>query len=150
MRHLDQSNRLRRPGALAAAAALCATLLLAGAAEASGPPTDLTVGDRTRPLNVEGAPQFGWIVGDGIQRAYQIEVTRVRGHAVVWNSGRVESGDQSYVAYAGPALDHGAAYEWTVRTWDAAGRASAWARRGRGSTRASRTMTGPARAGSGA
>jgi hypothetical protein len=135
MRHLvngSPSHRPRRPGvrALVAAAALCAALLLAGAAQASGPapPTDLIVGDRTRPLQVHGAPQFGWMVGDGVQSAYQIAVTRVRGRAMVWNSGRVESAEQSYVAYAGPALEHGAAYEWTVRTWDAAGRASAWAR----------------------
>jgi hypothetical protein len=89
-------------------------------------PTDLTVGDRARPLNVEGAPQFGWMGAGGLQRAYEIRVTR--GRDEVWDSGRVESSDQSYVGYAGPALTPGMPYEWTVRTWDEHGEASPWSR----------------------
>ena len=34
---------------------------LSGTAHAAGPPTELTVGDQARPLNVEGTPQFGWM-----------------------------------------------------------------------------------------
>jgi len=139
MRHQAPKCTSHRPrrlsaGALAVlAAALCAALLAAGGAQAAAPapepPTDLTVGDRTRPLNVHGAPQFGWLLRGGVQSAHEIRVTRARDRAVVWDSGRVESGDQSYVAYAGPALEHGTAYEWTVRIWDAAGQVSPWAQR---------------------
>jgi hypothetical protein len=99
----------------------------ASAAEAATkPPTGLTVGDRARPLNVEGAPQFGWLVGQGRQSAYEIRVTRDGGD--VWDSGRVASSDQSYVPYGGPALSPGTSYEWAVRTWDADDVASPWSK----------------------
>ena len=42
-----------------AAVLLC--LGVVSTAQAAGPPTQLTVGDQPRPLNVEGAPQFGWM-----------------------------------------------------------------------------------------
>ena len=44
---------------IGAAVVLC--LGLTGTAQAAGPPTQLTVGDQARPLNVEGTPQFGWM-----------------------------------------------------------------------------------------
>ncbi|MFF5262733.1 family 78 glycoside hydrolase catalytic domain [Actinomadura viridis] len=99
-------------------------------------PVELSVGDRTRPLNVEGTPLFGWRPRDvdpgEIQSAYRIVVrtdpaTGGEGETV-WDSGKVTSGRQEYVPYAGPALEPGAAYTWTVRTWDRTGRASAWSR----------------------
>src|SRR4051812_6169658 len=90
-------------------------------ARAASAPTQLTVGDQARPLNVEGAPQFGWMpastAGNDVQTAYELQVTRPDG-AAVWDSGKVASGAQSYVPYAGPALANGASYQWTVRTWD--------------------------------
>src|SRR6266511_4637782 len=47
---------------------------------APGKPTGLTAGDRPHPLNVEGAPQFGWLPqdadGNEVQTAYEIVVTR--------------------------------------------------------------------------
>ncbi|MFF5987616.1 family 78 glycoside hydrolase catalytic domain [Prauserella flavalba] len=97
---------------------------------APGAPVDLTVGDRDRPLNVEGAPLFGWRPVDRdpgeLQTAYQI-VVRQDGKPV-WDSGRVASGSQEYVAYAGPALAPATGYTWTVRTWDRTGQPSPWAR----------------------
>jgi alpha-L-rhamnosidase len=78
-------------------AVITLALLLGGATSAHAaakPPTDLTVGDRSQPLNVEGTPQFGWLVGSGSQSAYEIRVTR--DGAEVWDSGRVSSSDQSY------------------------------------------------------
>jgi hypothetical protein len=116
-------------------AALCLTIGLVRASHAARPkppaaPSELTVGDRSRPLNVEGAPQFGWMPsssrGDDFQTAYQITVSQ--GGDTVWDSGKVESSDQSYVPYGGPALQPGTSYEWSVRTWDSDGTASAWAR----------------------
>src|SRR3954452_19047384 len=88
---------------------------LASAAQAAGPPTQLTVGDQERPLDVEGAPQFGWMPAAD-QTAYQLTVAK--GATTVWDSGKVASSEESYVPYAGPALANGEAYDWTVRTWD--------------------------------
>jgi hypothetical protein len=91
-------------------------------------PAQLTVGDRERPLNVEGTPRFGWmpqsVKGSDVQTAYQLTVTKADG-SPVWDSGKVESSAQSYVPYGGPALEPGAAYQWSVRTWDRDGEASA-------------------------
>lgn len=124
----------RRRVAGAAPAALALTLAFPPAAVAAGghapsAPAGLTVGDQARPLNVEGAPRFGWLPRDAdpgeLQSAYQIRV-RAHGH-VVWDSGKVTSGKQSYVAGPG-GLPHGASYTWTVRTWDRTGRTSPWAR----------------------
>lgn len=104
----------------------------AGNAEAAGAPSapaDLTVGDRTRPLNVEGAPLFGWRPQDGpneLQSAYQISVTKAGDGAVVWDSGKVTSSEQAYVPYGGPPLASQTSYSWRVRTWDRADRASPW------------------------
>ena len=53
---------------------------LTGVAQAAGPPTELTVGDQTRPLNVEGTPQFGWMPasskGNDVQTAYELTVSQ--------------------------------------------------------------------------
>jgi hypothetical protein len=94
---------------------------LTGVAQAADPPTQLTVGDQARPLDVEGAPQFGWMPASD-QTAYELTVSK--GGTQVWDSGKVQSSDQSYVPYAGPALANGEAYDWTVQTWDAGGAAS--------------------------
>ena len=67
-----------------AAVALC--LGVTGVAQAAGPPTQLTVGDDARPLNVEGAPLFGWMPGsdrgNDVQTAYQLTVSKADGTAV--------------------------------------------------------------------
>ena len=101
-----------------------------------GAPTGLTVDDAAAPLAVEGTPQFGWIVDDGdrgeIQTAYQLVVATQPttdtgdGH-VVWTSGRVASGQQSYVDANALRLAPGREYFWTVRTWDRAGRVGPFA-----------------------
>ena len=93
-------------------------------------PTLLTLSDRTQPLDVDGPPQFGWLPGSAkgndVQSAYEIVVT-TPGGAAVWDSGKVASDAESYVPYAGPALERGTAYDWTVRTWDRDGQASPYA-----------------------
>ena len=66
----------------------------AGGAGAPAPPIQLTVGDRARPLNVEGPPLFGWLPRDGpneLQSAYQIDVARADDGTAVWDSGKVVS-----------------------------------------------------------
>lgn len=132
---------MRKRKSVIAATALIA-LALPGTADAAvtatghAPmaPVELTVGDRTRPLNVEGTPLFGWRPRDTdpgeVQTAYQIVVStgRDRHGRPVWDSGRVSSGRQEYVPYAGPAPEAGTAYTWKVRTWDRTGRPSPWTR----------------------
>jgi hypothetical protein len=116
------------------AAALCVGVA-GNAARADAPaappaPTKLTVGDRERPLDVEGAPQFGWLPGSAkgndVQTAYEITVSKPDATAV-WDSGKVPGAGESYVPYGGPALDKGASYDWTVRTWDRDGQPSPYA-----------------------
>ncbi|KAK1182903.1 hypothetical protein B7755_035075 [Streptomyces sp. NBS 14/10] len=142
----ETGSGLRRIGVLLAAALLpvvpTAVPGHAAAAESRGghaplAPADLTVGDRARPLDVEGAPLFGWRPRDvdpgERQTAYQIRVARTGagpgGSRQVWDSGKVASARQAYVAYDGPELPGGTGYTWTVRTWDRTGAASPWAGR---------------------
>jgi alpha-L-rhamnosidase len=120
--------------ALTVSSALLAWPVSAATADAGNPPeapAALTVNDREMHLNVEGAPRFGWLPqdqdGDEVQTAYQIQVLDAAGEYVVWDSGKVASSEQSYVEYAGPGLDSGSTYTWTVRTWDRTDQASPWA-----------------------
>src|SRR3954470_9642402 len=109
---------------IGAAVLLC--LGMTGVAQAAGPPTQLTVGDSARPLNVEGAPQFGWMPasthGNDVQTAYEIKVSKADA-GWVWDTKKFAPSSQSYVPYSGPALGNGEAYQWTVRTWDSTGAA---------------------------
>ena len=56
-------------------------------------PDDLRVGDRVRPLNVEGTPVFSWYPhdpdGNQVQTAFQIQVSLESSGASVWDSGKV-------------------------------------------------------------
>ncbi|MET8513668.1 alpha-L-rhamnosidase [Streptomyces sp. NPDC005077] len=63
------------------------------------------------------------------QTAYQIRVAGSPGRLSkpdVWDSGKVMSPDSVLVPYAGPALTSRTRYYWSVRVWDAGGKASAW------------------------
>ncbi|MFD0684806.1 family 78 glycoside hydrolase catalytic domain [Actinomadura fibrosa] len=122
----------------AAVTVAAATVALPGTAQAAlraghapQAPTGLTVGDRTRPLNVEGAPLFGWTPRDRdpgeIQTGYEIAVRTASGKTV-WDSGRVRFGSQEYVPYAGASLKPETTYTWKVRTWDRTGKSSPWSR----------------------
>lgn len=53
-----------------------------------------------------------------VQVGYQI-VIKEEGGAPVWDSGKVNSNESTYVAYTGPKLAQGTPYEWTVTTWSA-------------------------------
>ena len=93
-------------------------------------PAGLTVGDQAHPLNVEGAPLFGWQPRDRdpgeVQTAYQVRVREAATGRQVWDSGQVASDQQSYVEHDGPDLAPGTAYTWQVRTWDRTDRVSPW------------------------
>jgi hypothetical protein len=118
--------------ALGAAAVIAgATGISAGveAAHAAPPtaqaPRHLTVNDLTQPLDVTGAPQFGWwptdAAGDETQTAYQITVSDSLTGALAWDSGKVTSSQSQYVPYSGPQLTDGDEYTWTVVTWNQQG-----------------------------
>ncbi len=129
---------MRRLQVSAAGCAVVLVLLSPGAPAAAATgnhrplaPTRLTVDDRTDPLAVDGIPLFGWLPtdrdGNEVQSGYQLVVTRATGGAPVWDSGRVSTDRQSWVAYGGSALAAGTTYRWTVRTWDRRGAASPYA-----------------------
>ncbi len=86
--------------------------------------------------------RLGWLLeGSGSgrrQTAYQVQVTEADPagmpggnkpagrRTTAWDSGRVPSGDQEDIGYAGRPLRPGGRYRWRVRVWDERGRASAW------------------------
>lgn len=73
------------------------------------------------------APRFSWIVNDpgrgAVQSAYRILVERTgRSPEVVWDSGKVLSGQSIDIPYGGQKLLADSEYAWKVMMWDAAGR----------------------------
>ncbi|MCM3628492.1 glycoside hydrolase family 78 protein [Paenibacillus glycanilyticus] len=65
-----------------------------------------------------------------MQQAYQIQVSRglegVDENALVWDTGRVESGQSVLVEYGGEALQARGRYHYRVKAWDNKGRESEW------------------------
>lgn len=104
---------------------------------APGTPTALTVDHRVDPIGIDTpAPHLSWQhridTRNWRQSAYQILVATgpslLRdGAADVWDSGRQASDESHGIAYAGPALESGRRYYWTVRTWDGDGAGSSFA-----------------------
>jgi alpha-L-rhamnosidase len=100
-------------------------------------PTALTVDHRADPIGIDTpAPHLSWQhaidARNWRQSAYQILVATdpslLRdGSADVWDSGRQESDRSHGLSYAGPSLESGRRYHWTVRTWDNAGTPSSFA-----------------------
>ncbi len=95
-----------------------ASAATAGSLRAGG----LTVNGSVDPVGVDPDDcSFAWTLRapgrQAVQTGYRIVVRRTDpGHGgVVWDSGTVQSARQAFVAYGGPALAGGAAYEWTVQ-----------------------------------
>ncbi|WP_069986809.1 family 78 glycoside hydrolase catalytic domain [Massilioclostridium coli] len=69
-------------------------------------------------------PRFSWAMDSNLigqkQTAYQIRVTNVETGEEVWNSGKVEDSNSTWVEYPGTAtpLQPKTAYEWVVTVWD--------------------------------
>lgn len=120
-------------GAVPAAQAAPVPAAPAAPAAADGAaPSSLTVNGIDTPVDVEGAPNFGWHVATAAQTSYQIVVSTsadaaAAGEGDVWDSGKVDSAAQTSVTYAGPDLDPAQRYSWSVRTWDGEGAAGDWA-----------------------
>jgi len=125
---------LRRALRYLAAAWALAFFAFAAAMPASADkakPDGLRVEYAERPLGLdEPSPRLSWLSSASKQTAYQIRVaTSAAGLTkaqLVWDSGRVESGDSVLIPYTGPALGSRQRYWWQVRVWDAKGCASPW------------------------
>ena len=100
-------------------------------------PTALSVDGLTSPIGLATTDvQFAWHDGDSgrgaVQTGYRVLVASVTlagsrpgATGVVWDSGRVSSSEQAFVAYGGPPLAPDSVYQWTVQTWGGGGGASA-------------------------
>ena len=78
-------------------------------------------------------PGFSWEVNDpargAVQTACQVLVStggKFRKKDIVWNSGKVQSGQSVLVSYSGIPLESGKTYCWKVRTWDRKDRKTAF------------------------
>lgn len=97
-------------------------------------PVDLQCERRTDPIAIDTPqPRFSWALESSLrnqkQTAYQIRVRKdLRGARVnsdwMWDSGRIESSDTFEIAYQGKPLEPCKQYSWSVRVWDAEGKAS--------------------------
>ncbi len=85
----------------------------------------LRVENLEKPLGIDTpTPRFSWMTlsdkQDVRQTAYQIVVTDDQGKEL-WNSGKVQSEQQLWVPYGGPALKSAAQCMWKVKVWTTAG-----------------------------
>ena len=122
---------------MAFAALLFASCALPWGSDDGPPPAALRCEYVATPLGVDSPrPRLSWQVVDpergARQSAWQILVATAPerlepGSADVWDSGRVFGDDSVHVEWQGPALASSTRYWWTVRTWNGAGRASAFA-----------------------
>src|SRR3546814_697918 len=101
-------------------------------------PTGLMTNLLTKPENsviTTPVPVFSWIVPtqvtNDIQTAYQVVVASSsefleNGQADLWDSGKVEAGNNLHIAYAGSPLSSASTYYWKVRVWNKDGKVSAY------------------------
>ncbi|WP_442482212.1 alpha-L-rhamnosidase-related protein [Aeoliella sp. SH292] len=108
------------------------------AAVASAAPTELSCEFLTQPSLTQiydPQPDFAWVVEESVaaQSAYHIEVRsaeepKTSESPLVWDSGRVASGQSINIEYAGETLEPGGTYEWRVRYWGKNGQESDWSK----------------------
>ncbi|MHB1630168.1 MAG: family 78 glycoside hydrolase catalytic domain, partial [Bacilli bacterium] len=99
-------------------------------------PTDLTVEYQRNPLELaELHPRFSWKFDEARygarQTGYQVIVASRqdllhRDEGDLWDSGRVESDDQVFIAYGGAPLQSRQVCWWKARVWDERGERSRW------------------------
>lgn len=87
--------------------------------------------NQSNPLGIDILnPRFSWQLSydkrNILQTAYEIKVGLTGTKKVLWNSGKVPSGQSVQVSYTGPALKSNQKYSWQVRVWANDGTASSW------------------------
>jgi len=100
--------------------------------------TDLRCEYRVNPLGIDVMkPRLSWIMKSNqrgqMQSAYQVLVADSeeklrRNQGGLWNSGKVESGQNHQVVYDGEDLKSRMRCYWKVRVWDKGGKISAWSK----------------------
>ncbi len=90
----------------------------------------------SNPLGIDVVkPRLSWTLAPGPrgrqQSAYQVLVASnpvdlQQNHGDLWDSGKVNSDQTAFVAYAGQPLASGAHAWWKVRVWDQDGHATPW------------------------
>lgn len=89
---------------------------------------NLLVEYENTPMGIETQrPRFSWKMENGdrrrgqCQKAYRIVVKDEYGR-MVWDSGKVDSGESLNIEYRGDILEPATCYSWTVEVWDQKGR----------------------------
>ena len=98
--------------------------------------SDLRCEYKINPVGIETTqPRLSWQIkspkSDILQTAYHIRVAETEaalksGKNLIWESGKVSSGESVHIKYAGPALKSAQRVYWQVKVWDNQGKASAW------------------------
>jgi len=86
--------------------------------------TELKCDYRRNPIGIDSiAPVFSWIIESNkknvMQASYKIVVKQ--GDNIVWDSGKIESEQSAFVAYAGTPLISMTEYEWNIIVFDNTG-----------------------------
>ncbi|WP_016957765.1 alpha-L-rhamnosidase [Catenovulum agarivorans] len=95
-------------------------------------PVDLTVGEGfVDPLNYhDPSPRFSWKLSDtrfgAKQTSYQLQIAKKQKHALIWDSGKVDSSQSVYVETDAPAFTSRDEVYWRVRYWDQYSQMSNW------------------------
>ena len=108
-------------------------LLIATTLGAEVVPVSLQCEYRENPLGISAPqPHFSWQLASaerGIhQTAYRLQITSEATKGVLWDSDKVNSGEQNGISYRGPSLAGKSAYVWRVKVWDQDGRESSWSK----------------------
>ena len=76
------------------------------------------------------SPQFGGTLESEercfVQEAYQIRVSDTYADTVLWDSGKLNSKESSFISYKGKELQSRQCCEWNVRVWGRNGQDTGW------------------------
>ncbi len=95
---------------------------------------ELTTEHKNNPVGIDVTkPRLSWKVKatgvNVLQAAYSIRVAsndKFSTSGIIWESGKVSSGESILQEYKGPVVESGKRYFWQVRIWDNKGRSSRW------------------------
>lgn len=93
---------------------------------------DMVCEYKTNPIGIDvKTPRLSWKIvspeNNLMQTAYEIKVTNQSASGkLLWNSGKINSGQSVNVVYSGPELKSMQRVYWQVKVWDNKGNVSAW------------------------